>query len=319
MGEIVILVVTQEDDYTADFLILELHKRGSRFIRFNTDRYPSQTEISWNLTGSRTITVSGKEIDLTDLTSIWYRRPTGPTLSETPRVFETWILDQAREGLMALWRTTDVRWVNHPDANYVAGSKAEQLTRARGVGLEVPPTLITNVPEKSRSFIESANGDVVCKSVKESHLIHENRRFGFFTTRVSERVLQQLDNLGPEPYLFQHYVDKSYDVRVTVVGEDVFAVRILSQTDANGKVDWRRAARELPHQVESLPASVEARCVTLVRDYGLLFGAIDLVRRRDGEYLFLELNPNGQWAWIEQLTGLPLSSKLADLLDFRNG
>jgi glutathione synthase/RimK-type ligase-like ATP-grasp enzyme len=70
----------------------------------------------------------------------------------------------------------------------------------------------------------------------------------------------------------------------------------------------------MPHLVEQLPTQIEERCIALVEAYGLSFGAIDLVRRTSGEYVFLELNPNGQWAWVEQLCGLPLRARLADHL-----
>jgi glutathione synthase/RimK-type ligase-like ATP-grasp enzyme len=66
-----------------------------------------------------------------------------------------------------------------------------------------------------------------------------------------------------------------------------------------------------------LPADLAERCLELVRAYGLEFAAIDLVRARDGRYVFLEINPNGQWAWLEQVTGLPLRSRLVDLLERR--
>lgn len=122
-------------------------------------------------------------------------------------------------------------------------------------------------------------------------------------------------DLALEPYLFQALAPKRYDIRVTVIGDEVFAARIVSQVRPESMVDWRKARPgALKHEVEDLPAAVAQRCVELCRHYGLAFGAIDLALRPDGGYTFFELNPNGQWAWVEQRTGLALRSRLADLL-----
>ena len=90
---------------------------------------------------------------------------------------------------------------------------------------------------------------------------------------------------------------------------------IGSQASPDSEVDWRRGdVDRLDHWIEELPGEVARQCIELVADYGLLFGAIDLARRADGKYVFFELNPNGQWAWLEHRTGLPLRARLADLL-----
>jgi glutathione synthase/RimK-type ligase-like ATP-grasp enzyme len=91
-------------------------------------------------------------------------------------------------------------------------------------------------------------------------------------------------------------------------------VEIDSQSDPDSLVDWRHGGTALDHEVHQLPDGIARLCLELCSDYGLRFGAIDLALRPDGGYTFFEVNPNGQWAWIEQITGLPLSSALADLL-----
>jgi len=130
---------------------------------------------------------------------------------------------------------------------------------------------------------------------------------------VDER--DTLADLGGEPYLFQLLVPKAYDIRVAVIGSEAYAVGIGSQSAAGSEVGWRRGdTSDLDHWVETLPENLAEQCVSLVASYGLAFGAIDLARRADGGYAFFELNPNRQWAWLERRTGIPLRSRLADLL-----
>jgi glutathione synthase/RimK-type ligase-like ATP-grasp enzyme len=118
------------------------------------------------------------------------------------------------------------------------------------------------------------------------------------------------------PHLLQSEIDKRFDVRVTVVGSKHFACRIYSQDYSETEVDFRRSSatgRRLRHEIISLPDAVAKACTTLVEMLGLRFGAIDLVEDDDG-FVFLEINPNGQWAWIEQVTGAPIAHEIAELL-----
>jgi glutathione synthase/RimK-type ligase-like ATP-grasp enzyme len=313
----VILIVTNREDFTADWLIVELERRGTPFVRFNTEDYPARTRVSWTDNGLQHLKTERAALDLSEVASVWYRRPVPPAPSNwETRDRAIWAIGEAREVLAGLWRSLDTLWVNHPDKNRLASSKLHQLRIAPGLGFTVPSTLVSNDPSAVRAFMQSHPTGVVCKPVLQGRLEFADAPGIFFTSELQPGAEGSLDELGPEPYLFQEHVPKRYDVRVTVIDGEPFAARIESQQTEKGRVDWRRAgATGAPHSIEDLPTDVAQRCVDLVDDYGLRFGAIDLVRRSDGEYVFLELNPNGQWAWVEQLTGLRLRARLADLLD----
>ncbi len=115
--------------------------------------------------------------------------------------------------------------------------------------------------------------------------------------------------------ILQREISKASDLRVTVVGDDVFAVSIDSQTQTETEVDWRKGdGLQLGHAITQLPDEIASRCVELVRAMDLRFGAIDLIEDREGRYWFLEINPNGQWAWLETRTGAPIASAIVDEL-----
>ena len=117
------------------------------------------------------------------------------------------------------------------------------------------------------------------------------------------------------PFILQRYVKKRLEIRVTVVGTDVFAAEIHSQTSKRTEVDWRRYNHSItPYLIHALPEHVAQCCLALVDAMGLHFGAIDLILTPDDRYVFLEINPNGQYGWIEYLTGLPITQRLARLL-----
>lgn len=267
------------------------------------------------------MTSAGRRVRFSELGSIWLRRPVAPVLREPTRdpdgtLWATW---ESLDVLKGMWRTFDGLWVNHPDRNEAAGSKLEQLRRAESLGFVVPQTIVTNDPLTLGEFSSSHPRGVICKPVRSGHMVVEGAERLFFTTLMTTAELKAFPGGGGEPYLFQALVEKDCDVRVTVIGEHVFAVRIESQVSADSRIDWRRGDQlALPHSVIDLPDDVIDRCLRLVRAYGLEFGAIDLAITPDGATVFFELNPNGQWVWLEQLTSLPLRATLADLLESGN-
>lgn len=113
------------------------------------------------------------------------------------------------------------------------------------------------------------------------------------------------------PVIYQPNVPKLFDVRVTIVGEEIFAAAIDSQVEPTARTDWRQTAHDLKHERHSLPIEVERGCLRLMRELGLVFGALDFVLTPDGRYVFLEINPNGQWLWIEDKLGFPITRQVA--------
>lgn len=308
-----LLIVTSRADYTADWLILELRERGEDFVRFNTEDFPEAMSVRWSSNGATVLRLGARELDLASVSAVWYRRPAVP-LVDLADPSAVWAAGESREALDGLWKTLDALWVNHPDRNRLAECKPEQLRRAAGLGFTVPASIVTNDPEAAAAFASEHPDGVVCKPLRSGRVGNGTTSKLFFTTLLDAPALAALDGIGPEPYLFQAFVPKRYDVRVTVIGSDALAARIDSQSDPDATVDWRRGdPRGLGHEVEELPPEVEARCIELVASYGLNFGAIDLAATGRG-YVFFEINPNGQWAWLEQAVNLPLRARLVDLL-----
>lgn len=129
----------------------------------------------------------------------------------------------------------------------------------------------------------------------------------------------RLDDISSARGVIRRVIPKAHEIRVTVFGEQVFACRILTQPTGETRGDWRAHSWDdpgsfPPHEATTISDDVAESCRLLVRDYGLAYGAIDMVVTPNGEHVFLELNPNGQWAWIEERTGLPLGSAVIDVL-----
>jgi ATP-grasp ribosomal peptide maturase len=252
-------------------------------------------------------------VALSDIQSIYYRRPSGfsfpEDLSDADRVFAG---EEARHGLGGLLAAMDVLWVNDPIRASVADYKPLQLKIASRSGLLTPATLVTNDLGAVIDFAAAQSGPIVCKAL--SPIVHsENGEVRItFTTPVDPAGIDPAE-LAVTAHLFQAWVPKEYEVRVTMVGRTPFAVTIHASSES-GHIDWRSDYGALTYSPGSVPDDVRAGMVRYLDTLGLAYGAFDFVVKPTGEWVFLECNPAGQWLWLEEATGLPMAAALADLL-----
>jgi glutathione synthase/RimK-type ligase-like ATP-grasp enzyme len=218
---------------------------------------------------------------------------------------------------MGALRASSARWLNDPERNTYANLKLVQLDTAARLGLPVPRSLVTR---KHSDLVEfaAALGDssVIAKVISPGTPIVDllSTQYMVFSQSL-EPTKVSAESLHAAPVLFQELITKDVELRVTVVGESLFACEIDSQSVDEASVDWRRVdARDLPHRAVQLPAELAVKLQALVGGFGLRFAAIDLIRRPDGSFVFLELNPNGQWLWVQEQTGLPIADAIADEL-----
>ena len=315
MEESRILVVTDILDAHADRLITLLRELGEEPVRLNSSEVSAQTTLVGRLdkecwTGNVAIHGNGRVVDFAALRSIWWRKPNAFGLNDDldPQQRE-FAVEESEHAVRGLLGALDCYWVSHPDNIRRAGYKIEQLQRAASLGFEVPRTLVTTDPEAVRAFFDDCDGDVVYKVLTDPYLAarryHERgwdtppaARY-VATTRVTRETLARLESVRAVPCQFQQYVPKRTEFRVTVIGDELFPAELFSQEHAETTVDSRQYGVDVRYQAARLPDDVAARCLALVKSYGLNFGAVDLIRTPDDRYVFLEINPNGQFLYVQ--------------------
>jgi len=319
MARDTVLIVTRDFDPPADVLVDRLRQRKVKFERIHPENVPTLARLTLAFGADGTTAAGfagpGVDLDFATVKSVWYRRIDRPTLPEGMRPDEAeFAAAETVETVLGAFRTLDAFWVNHPDRVRAASSKPWQTRVAGELGFAVPRTLFTNDPEALKGFWEDCGGRVVYKTMTQGKLGVDVLRM-VYTSRLDAESLARADLLANCPGLFQELVEKRCDLRITVIGGAAYTVEIHSQDHPDAVQDWRRVeAREMTHAVHDLPAEVEARCIALTRRLGLHYGAIDMILTPEGEYVFLEINPSGQYAWIDQMTDLRLTDKLIDLL-----
>ncbi len=318
-----LLVITNKFDLACDFFILRLKERSIPFLRLNTEDYGNSFQINISLAGydaSYEINFAdGRLVTNADIKAVYFRQPVSPDaphdLAESDKEFSR---REAREILRSLWRLINHgKWFNHPKELWLASNKIEQLTIAQRLGFKIPDTCVSMSELTVRNFIESHEGQVVCKAVKHGFLRQGLDVQIATTQRVGSEFLNQFGNYAQVPMIFQEEIHKAFDVRVTVVGDNVFATAIHSQQHPQTIVDWRLLDLQefdIEHEAIKMPAHLDELCKQITRYFNLKYSAIDLIKTVQGEYFFLELNPNGEWAWIEQKTGYPIRDAIIDCL-----
>jgi hypothetical protein len=321
-----LLVVTSEKDLAVDYLILRLQERNVEYCRLNTERFGREYAVTLRIDPSGvngTISMrSSRDVNLRDITAAYFRQPSAPDLIDIEdQMLRMFAEREVLELLRSLWRLIDEEhWLNDPRKMWLALNKPLQLSLASKLGFRIPNTLITTDERRIRAFAEEHRGELIAKAVKHGFLNEGEDTYVAFTRRIDETFFLDIDKYCGIPMIYQPEVKKSSDIRVTVVGNSVFAAEIHSQDNEETEVDWRTweiaSASDLRHSVHTLPSHLGAKCIELTHKFGLRYSAIDLVLADDGAYWFLEMNPNGQWAWIEHTLGLPIRDAIIDELGY---
>lgn len=309
-----LLVVTNSEDATADYFCRRLRQESLPFVRLDSDADVRALRVAYDERGAR-LRIRGRWYEPADLGNIWLRRPrpiatkAGRDAAERQHVSVEW--GEALEGFLA--HIPIRRWINHPTANVVASHKLEQLTRARRLGLSVPQTVVTQDPGELRAFWRSTKR-IIAKPLASGYLERDDGRGDtlIYTSEVERHHLRNAGSVRTCPTLFQERIEKAYDVRVCVVDREMLAVAMLR---CDRSLDVRRDNMEgVTYRAAKPPARVARAVRRLVSSYGLRFGALDFVVDAAGTWYFLELNPNGQWAWLDLVGGADFAGQFCRAL-----
>jgi glutathione synthase/RimK-type ligase-like ATP-grasp enzyme len=323
----VILIITNKEDVHPTPVIEYLSERQLPVFRLNTESLLSDYEFCWKShdQGSdfRIKNIrNGLECRRSDITAVWERRPEAPkelyiqSLSE----INAHNLKEALGFLQFLrYYLKDVPSIGSIVNDRPASSKMLQLKVAQEVGFCIPDTCFSNRKEDIIRFAQQYEY-VSLKSIENDNLcLDDEFEYVFYTQRVkSDSLTEQPDAAFSQTASYvQQYINKAFELRITIVGKEVFACKIDSQIqdEDKGKIDWRQGYDyELKHERYALPAEITGKCLLFLQRMGLNFGCFDFIVTPTDRYVFLECNPNGQWLWIEQKTGMKISEAIADFL-----
>jgi glutathione synthase/RimK-type ligase-like ATP-grasp enzyme len=312
-----VLIVTNDHDEHADAVIRELNSRDVRVFRFHPEDFPHACSVSIEICDGR---IQGElrnaehHVAFSDICAAWYRRSRNlymGAVNRTSERLDDYVKAQSTATVVALCASLQTLWVSHPFNLRRGEVKALQLLEASRAGLRIPHTLISNDPPRATTFVDALDGTecaikpLIAIGVTDEH----GYRLPLTTTLPAGH---SLESLALAPTMLQPYVDKAFELRCVVIADKVFCAKLDSQADERSRIDWRGG--DPAHELFTLPHEVEASIHRLMGAFDLNFASLDMIVTPEGEYVFLELNPNGQWLWLEHELGLPLVACMADLL-----
>lgn len=309
-----LLILTSEKDFAADFLIVELLKRQLPYFRMNAEDLGERADYLFALDRDefvREITVGPKTLKLSDVTAVWYRRALHPLASGqfTPAV-RKFVSGELRHLATGIALNPEVVWVNPIDRVTIAEHKLYQLQVAQREGLRVPRTLVSRDISKLRSFAAGNSSGTICKPIFHGLFSDGAFRYSVYTRRVSPDTLDA-ESVSACPVFLQEEISRRSDVRATFIGPQSFVADIRGDEQL---VDWREPKNDVGYSISSLSEDVERRCRAMMTRLGLLYGAFDFIRTPEGELVFLEVNPTGEWAWLEDRLGFPMRNAFVEIL-----
>lgn len=309
-----ILIVSHEKDGHCVKVMEALEKKGHPYKLLDLSCFPATAGLSISFEKEKYINaLIEKEkgvMDMSEFGSVWWRRPQGFMLHEeiSGQVERSFSYTECQCAISGMWLLESSNWINNPVNDEVANRKVYQLRVATDCGLKIPETLITSNPLRAKDFVEKLKiGNVIYKSFSATRQAWRETRL------VKEGELEKMEAVKYAPVIFQECVHADIDLRITVIGDQIFPAAIHSQ-NTSYKVDYRMNYHEAVIRPHELPADISRKLLLLMKRLGLVYGAIDMRRNKDGEYIFLEINTAGQWLFMEEPTGMPITNTLAEKL-----
>ena len=314
-----ILILSHDKDPHAITVGNALKKKNIPFFYFITEDLPTSYNISFD-SKYLNYTIENKDttINLDGNWNIWNRRILDPKFPDGINInLAEIIVGETRKTWEALLESHKGRVISKPSAINLANNKLTQLefVKRNTQEIYIPDTIVTNDPKKVKFFYETHCGNICFKLHRSNSVKFENEEYIVYTNKLKLEDLLSIENVRANPSMFQEYIDKEYELRITVIGNEVIPIAIHSQDSEISKVDFRRYDFDkVKYEYKKVPDDVSNLCLAITKHYGLNFGAFDFIKDKQGRYVFLELNPNGQWLWLEQLSGYKISEVLADYL-----
>jgi len=322
----ILLIITNKHDITTDMVVRRLRERQIPYFRFNTESFPCWAEgtISIDKNIAELNVLKKKTIIRHDqIKAVWYRRPAKPDIFSFDLNAEDYEFANRECScfLNNFWTFLDsVFWVNDPFSLIRAEQKSYQLKIAASIGLNIPSTLFSNSYQNILSFVNAHNGCVVVKPISHGAVGKSDEKFIF--TNYLENIITHIkpEEIKVAPLIIQEKVNKKADVRLTVFGRNIFAYEIIPLTTNNTTfLDWREYKYDELLFKRCEPPQKVVNCIYSFMDIlGIKYGAFDFSISQNGEWYFLEVNPSGQFAWLEISTKDPLVDSLINLLCAEN-
>jgi len=330
-----ILIISNKGDIHCNPVIKHLQNSNAPYFRLNTEELITDYRISFlkDCENRSYLQLSNlknnKTLHSNKITAVWDRRPITQKAMNNDKKIEKIINDEIKE--LNLW----IRYFFH--GTKMIGSSVfdrpneskirqidvvEEIISSEELDIKIPKTILTNDIDSLNHFIKTKNYIVIKPIGADAYQVDDIYEIPFISLKKSASDLRtqvSQQDLDLCPVFCQEYIEKKFELRVTSIGSKHYTCMIDSQKlpSGKGKEDWREGyqhgLKELQTVIDT-PPIIEQFCNSYLKNINSNFGCFDFIIDTNDDYYFLECNPNGQWMWIEEDTGMPISKAIADFL-----
>ncbi|MFJ6568205.1 MvdC/MvdD family ATP grasp protein [Streptomyces sp. NPDC091292] len=308
-----VLVVDSPFEAGTDLIVGELASAGVPVFRMDTAEFPTGLEFRATFSGSRwegVLADGERSVELSAIKAVYWNRPGTFRFSGLSESDEHYARGAARIGFGGVVTSLDVPYLNHPAKASAAEFKPRQLQVASVAGLSVPRTLVTTDAEAVRRFARMVDGPIITKALGMPVVAHEA---GYESVYTREADLDALEGVDMTAHMFQERIEKDFEVRALFIGDECLCARIDAASH-QARIDWRADYDSIRLTAMPTPKSVLQSLQRYAAVMDLAYFAADFIVRPSGEWIFLEANPSGQWAWANS-PELPVAMAISTVLE----
>lgn len=303
------LFITNKDDISVEYLISKLRNHTSSYFRLNSEDI-DQISFEINSNGSFNCKIEQETFRLDSVKSVIFRRIPNKFNNIEGDTDAFYLNTERKHFLEGLYLSlAKSKWINPMFSTQIAERKLFQLQLARKMGLRIPKSILTNNPKIADNFLKSNKFSII-KPISNGLQVLNNGSYSIYTTEIRSDFFSKASpsTLFQTPVYLQERIINKYDIRVTIIGETLFAVAISKQN--KNEVDWRKPELKKEYKTIDLPNILKEKLIKLNKSLNLVYSAIDLIQTPNNEFVFLEVNPVGEWVWLENELGLNISETL---------
>ncbi|WP_144731469.1 hypothetical protein [Candidatus Nitrosocosmicus arcticus] len=313
-----VLILTKKMDIESDLLGIQFLKNGIDYVKITEEDIPLNFHFEFKIgkVNDSILHIGNRKVIPDEIKIVLFRYFDLKFLNYYSGVNQMYFAQQWYQAFNCLPIALDALWINNPQRTFDAENRLNQLLLAQKIGFSIPETLITNEMEAAKKFFKRFRKSTIVKVLHHHEIYLKQKSYRFLTNIVETSHLSKFDELTYAPVIFQKKIENDSEIRVTVVNEKTFSCRISTNQEKRKFSDLHKIKeKELIFSEINIDKKMEKLCINLNRKLGLLVSSIDFVQGKNGDLFFLEINPIGDWNWIEKHTNLPITKSMFDFVD----
>ena len=314
-----ILILTKKIDIESDLLGIQFLKNGIDYIKITEEDIPLNFHFEFKIGKSNDsiLHLEKRKFNTDEIKIILFRYFDPKFLNYySGGVYQMYFAQQWYQAFNCLPIALDALWINNPQRTFDAENRLNQLLSAQRLGFNIPETVITNDMEAAKRFFKRFPKSTIVKVLHHHEIYLDQKSYRFLTNKIETSHSSKFNELTYAPVIFQKRIENDSEIRVTVVNDKAFSCRISTIKEKQDFSDLHKIKeKELIFSEINLGKKMEKQCIKLNRELGLHVSSIDFIQNKNGELFFLEINPIGDWNWIEKHTNLPITKSMFDFVN----